>query len=280
MTERPVVHEWFDVAEVEPGVFAIAEPHHTERVVSYLIEGTERALLLDTGMGVAPLRPEVELLTTKPVTVLLSHAHFDHVGGAHEFAGLAPILIHELEASRLRAGLDAASLARFYGPESFPDGLPNWFDPATAGIPGVEPTRLVDAGEEIDLGDRRLEVLHCPGHAAGLLALLDRDRRTLYSTDVAYAGALYAHLPGVDLSAYAATLSRLARMVPDLDRLYPAHNERPLPTDILTRMMEAFDVVVAGRVPDDVRGDADVHVFDGFSILAPPRAVAVETCRL
>ncbi len=278
MAEPSAVHEWFDVAEVESGVFAIGEPKHTERVVSYVIVGSERALLLDTGMGVAPLRPVVESMTGKRLTVLLSHAHFDHIGGAHEFAGTAPILIHELEAPRLRAGLDSDYLARFYGPESFLGPIPAGFDPGTARIPGVEPTRLVVAGEVIDVGDRRLEVLLCPGHAAGLLALLDGERRTLYSTDVAYSGALYAHLPGVDLPAYGATLSRLAAMVPDLDRLYPAHNEHPLPPKILTRMSEAFDAVIAGRAEDDFRPNADVHLFDGFSILAPPRPRSVETC--
>ncbi|MBA3413712.1 MAG: MBL fold metallo-hydrolase [Chloroflexia bacterium] len=268
--------EWFRVSEPEPGVFAIEEPHHFERVASYLIVGSERAVLLDTGMGVAPLRPLVEALTDKPLRVLLSHAHFDHIGGTHEFAGSSPILIHELEAPKLRSGLGPEYLTKFYGPESLSGPLPAGFDPENATIPGVEPTALLRGGESIDLGDRVLDVLFCPGHAAGLLALLDRGRRALYSTDVAYAGALYAHLPGVDLAAYRETLATLAHLVPDLDRLYPAHNQRPLPAAYLSQMSRAIDAILAGRAADEARSDADVHRFDGFSVLVPPSTGAAE----
>jgi glyoxylase-like metal-dependent hydrolase (beta-lactamase superfamily II) len=270
VSEAEEQEAWFRVSEPEPGVFAIEEPRHSERVASYLIVGAARALLLDTGMGVAPLRPVVESLTDKPLTVLISHAHFDHIGGTHEFAESAPILVHEQEAPKLRAGLGPDYLTRFYGSESLSGPLPAGFDPAEATIPGVEPSVLLRGGETVDLGDRVLEVLVCPGHAAGLLAVLDRGRRCLYSTDVAYAGALYAHLPGVDLGAYRETLGDLARLVPDLDRLYPAHNERPLPAEYLTRMAEALDAIVAGRAPDGARPDADVHRFDGFTVLVPP----------
>ncbi len=276
MGESAGLGAWFRVSEPEPGVFAIEEPLHAEHVVSYLIVGRERSVLLDTGMGVAPLRPLVESLTDKPLTVLLSHAHFDHIGGTHEFVGVSPILIHELEAPKLRAGLGPSYLARFYEPESLSGPLPAGFDPAVAAIPGAEPTDLLRGGETADLGDRALEVLSCPGHAPGLVAVLDRQRRALYSTDVAYAGALYAHLPGVDLEAYQDTLAYLARLAPDLDRLYPSHNQRPLPADYLARMSRAVDAILAGRQADATQPDADVHLFDGFSVLVPPRPREVE----
>jgi len=243
---------------------------HRERVASYLIVGRDRAVLLDAGMGVAPLRPLVESLTDKPLTVLLSHAHFDHIGGAHEFAGRAPILIHEIDAPALRKGLGPESLTLWYRPELLSGPLPAGFDPDAATIPGVEPTALLRGGETIDLGDRVLEVLSCPGHAPGLVALLDRERRALFSTDVAYAGALYAHMAHSDLAAYRETLARLAGLTPALDRLYPSHDERPIRASYLPRMAEAIDAVASGRPPDEVRADAAVHEFDGFSVLVPP----------
>jgi len=78
--------DWYTVYRVEPGVFAIVEPRQFQEAISYLIVGTTRALLFDTGIGLVPLRPTVERLTTLPVTVLNSHTHFDHVGANAEFS--------------------------------------------------------------------------------------------------------------------------------------------------------------------------------------------------
>ncbi len=80
--ERVLSNEpWFEVYKVAPGVFAIYEPHQAEEVISYLIVGTKQALLFDTGMGIADIHKVVRQLTSRPVVVLNSHTHNDHVGG-------------------------------------------------------------------------------------------------------------------------------------------------------------------------------------------------------
>jgi hypothetical protein len=81
--------DWFQVYDVAPGVFAISEPRQYEGVTSFLVVGSERALLFDTGLGVARIGEVVRGLTDRPVTVLNSHTHFDHVGGNSEFAPAA-----------------------------------------------------------------------------------------------------------------------------------------------------------------------------------------------
>jgi Metallo-beta-lactamase superfamily len=77
--------DWFEVYRAGDGVFAIAEPFQFQEAISYLIVGTGRALMFDTGIGLVPIRPVVEQLTRLPVEVLNSHTHFDHVGGNAEF---------------------------------------------------------------------------------------------------------------------------------------------------------------------------------------------------
>src|ERR1700736_13874 len=80
--ERVLPNEpWFEVYKVASGVFAIYEPHQAEEVISYLIVGTKQALLFDTGMGIANIHKVVTQLTSRPVVVLNSHTHNDHVGG-------------------------------------------------------------------------------------------------------------------------------------------------------------------------------------------------------
>src|ERR1700675_1155537 len=81
----PVRSAWFEVYRIRPGVFALYEPHQAEEVISYLIVGSRKALLFDTGMGISSIRAVVRQLTRLPITVLNSHTHYDHVGGNREF---------------------------------------------------------------------------------------------------------------------------------------------------------------------------------------------------
>src|SRR5215470_14764125 len=76
---------WFEVYKVAPGTFAIYEPHQFEETISYLIVGTKQALLFDTGMGIGNIKTVVTRLTSRPVVVLNSHTHNDHVGGNWQF---------------------------------------------------------------------------------------------------------------------------------------------------------------------------------------------------
>jgi glyoxylase-like metal-dependent hydrolase (beta-lactamase superfamily II) len=51
----------------------------------YLIEGKEKAALIDTGVGVGDLKPFIRELTDKPLIVLVTHGHVDHALGAVSF---------------------------------------------------------------------------------------------------------------------------------------------------------------------------------------------------
>jgi glyoxylase-like metal-dependent hydrolase (beta-lactamase superfamily II) len=84
---------WFYTRNVAPGVWLVGEPQH---VYSWLVEGSERAVMLDTGMGILPIRPVAERLTQQPLSVVNTHYHFDHIGGNWEFEDRA---IHSIGAS-------------------------------------------------------------------------------------------------------------------------------------------------------------------------------------
>src|ERR1700741_5318401 len=84
--ERVFVHEpWFEVYKIQAGVFAIYEPHQAEETISYLIVGTKQAVLFDTGMGIGDIHSLVSRMTSRPIVVLNSHTHNDHVGGNWQF---------------------------------------------------------------------------------------------------------------------------------------------------------------------------------------------------
>ena len=262
-------HEWFDVREAEPGIFVIEEPNHVERVKSFLIVGEDKAILLDTGMGVSHIREVVETLSDLPVTVINSHAHWDHVGGNHLFAD---VLIHPAEADDLTKGFSNERMRAWFQPESLTGRLPEGVDLDTLEILPCAATGLLQEGQIFDLGNRVLEVLHCPGHSPGGIVLLDRANGILFSTDVAYKGYPYAY-DGDRVQTYHQSLVRLAKLAPELRVLYPSHNERSISPGLLPRMVEALERVIDSHASDRVDGDVAMYDYDGVGVyLFPARA--------
>jgi len=259
--------EWFEVRRPEAGVITIVEPRHEEQVKAYLVIGSTRAVLIDTGMGVGNIRSLVRGLTDRPLTVVNSHAHWDHIGGTHLFAGEAEIWVHAAEAPDLERGVNNQRLRGFLAPDRLVGAFPRGFDLASAVIPGVRPTRLLHGDETIDLGDRSLEVLAAPGHSPGGIVLLDRRNGILFSTDAAYPGALHAQLDHSDLTEYRRTMRMLAGLAPSLRTVYPAHDNSPMDPMLLLPMADALDAIGQGRAPDEVSGQTARYLFDGFSVL-------------
>jgi len=257
---------WFEVRTPEPGIFTIIEPLHEEEVKSYLIVGDERALLLDTGMGVGDIRVLTESLTDKPVFVVDSHAHWDHIGGNHLFD---EIWIHAAEADRLDAGVPNERLRRAFAPDQMKGPFPAGFDVDSVSFPPKPATGILQGGESFNLGGRSLDVIHCPGHSPGGIALLEPDRGVLFSTDVAYPCALYAFGPDADMAAYHASLTRLAALAPVLRAVYTSHCASPMDAALLPRMRDAMGEILSGREPDGAKDGIGQHLFEGFSVLTP-----------
>ena len=236
---------WFEVYRVQPEVLAIYEPGQFEEVVSYLIIGTERALLFDTGLGIGDIRSLAMGLTDQPVVVLNSHSHYDHIGGNHQFEFIyGPD--HPYTRERMK-GLDHEALAEAVSPGWIWKPLPAGFDPAVFANPGYQIDEFVVEGSVIDLGGRTLEVLMTPGHAPDSLCLLDRERRLLFTGDTFYPAPLYTHIAGSNFADYRRSAHRLAAMAPLVSHLLPGHNQGLLGGEYLIRMAEAFDQVAAGE---------------------------------
>lgn len=261
-------HGWFDVVEFPYGVTMIAEPGHYEDVKSFLVEGDERAAVLDTGMGFGNFKALVDSLSTKPPVVLLSHAHFDHIGDAWKYGD---VWVHPAEADDLRAGYPLERMRRWFDDE-FLTGipLPPEADPETAYIPGKEPEGLLNEGDVVDLGGRSLHVYHTPGHSPGGITLIDHANGLMFPGDAIYAGPMFAHNEYGDPEAYRVTLRRLAELADGVDVVYPSHNRVPLTPGDVGEMHRAYEEIYDGREPDERRDNCDVHSFDGFAFWMPP----------
>src|SRR5438094_691185 len=97
MLDLPVADPWFVVQRRSQGITLITEPHVHPllRCNVWHVRGRSQDLVIDTSLGIHPLRALVEEQTTNPLLAVATHSHGDHVGGMHEFSHRA---IHASEA--------------------------------------------------------------------------------------------------------------------------------------------------------------------------------------
>ncbi len=257
--------DWFEVYEVPPGIFAIYEPGQFEEVISYLILGSEKALLFDTGLGIGDMRKLVSELTDLETIVLNSHTHYDHIGGNHQFQD---IYATDTEYSRTNArGAPHEDVGEFVGEGWIWKETPENFSPERYRIEPFSITKTVSDGELIDLGDRTLEIIFSPGHSPDSLCLLDRQNRLLFTGDTFYPDALYVHLEDSDFGVYTESANRLAGLAEALDNILPSHNEPFLSSTYMVSMRDAFQSVREATTPFVLTDGDREYKFDGFSIL-------------
>lgn len=258
--------DWFEVYRVAPGVFAIYEPFQWQEVISYLILGSERALLFDTGLGISSISGVVSELTTLPVTVLNSHTHFDHIGSNAVFS---QVLAMNTDFTRQRAqGIAHEVVREEVSPDALCRPLPEGVDAETFHIAPFEITEFIEDGHRIDLGDRTLDVLSIPGHTPDAVALLDAEAGFLWTGDSFYEGPIWLFVEETDLEAYGRSVERLAALAPQLTTVFPAHNTPVAQPERLVELRDAFAQVQAGTVEGEDRGNGRVvYDFGAFSLL-------------
>jgi glyoxylase-like metal-dependent hydrolase (beta-lactamase superfamily II) len=256
---------WFEVYEVRKGVFAIYEPYQFEEVISYLILGSNRALLFDTGMGIGRISDVVAKLTRLPVMVLNSHTHFDHTGGNAEFAH---ILDPDTPFTRKNAEGQSNIFSRdALAPERICGKLPNGVRPDAYSIRPFHISEWVRDGQRLDLGNRELEIIFTPGHTPDSLCLFDRAHGLLFTGDTFYRGPIYLLTPETDFKMYAKSAARLAALRPAVKLLLPAHNVPVADPGYLEKLALAVQQVQSGNLKPSLKEGRREYSFDGFSLL-------------
>jgi glyoxylase-like metal-dependent hydrolase (beta-lactamase superfamily II) len=216
--------------------------------------------LFDTGVGLLPLKPVVERITRLPVTVLNSHTHTDHVGGNWEFSSVLAIDSEYTQANM--AGFENDRIGGDFVPEAFCKGVPEGSDISSFYTRPWKASRYVEDGEIIDLGGRRLEILHVPGHTPDAVALLDSDNRLLFTGDSWYDASLWLFVPETNLDDYETSISRLADLEGDVDFIFGAHNEARLDAGKLRIVQGALLKLRS----DDYTGEKDAYGRLAFEI--------------
>ena len=198
----------------------------------FLLAGTERALLIDSGMNIDNVRDIAAGLTGLPLSLLNTHADRDHIGSNEQFEAF---YMHPAEEPVYRR----------------------------SGKPGAI-LPVVD-GDVLDLGGRALRIIHLPGHTPGSIAVLDVQNRALISGDPIQAnGHIFMFGSHRDLEAYVRSLERLETLRDQFDEIWPSHGDIPIGPEAISRLREGARDVLAGKiqgVPTEMHGNA-IRVYD------------------
>ena len=221
----------------------------------FLLVGAEKAMVIDCGMGIGDLRGAIEMITDKPLVVVISHGHVDHTANARQFD---EVWIHPADAAApmpqelARRKWDTERIAaRQKGCIGAPYTMFNLYlrDPGPdEKMPVVHD--LYD-GQQFDLGGGRIvTAYHCPGHSAGEMVFLDSQSRSLFAGD-----ALNFNLGvgAVPVETTLRALKRIRDMGDRYDGIYNGHHDfralgAPLDDDCLPTVIELLEDAMAGHI--------------------------------
>jgi len=242
--------------EIVPGVYLIRGKFTAEFgfISSYLVVDGEEALLVDPGTVGDPgtdILKAISSLGLSPkralVGILCTHGHPDHVGGAYRLRRVsgAPLMIHGRDAEllenpdlfiqeRLRLNLGGRLAMKVDR------------SPLRVNYAGQEPDRILEHGDEINVGELSLSVVHTGGHSAGHCVFLERNRGLLFSGDEINnfpdeSRKFYVDLSG-SLTTKLSAIDRISSL--GIDYLLPAHDIPHILDDVGLQVSEIREGVV------------------------------------
>ncbi|MGC6174602.1 MBL fold metallo-hydrolase [Lacrimispora sp. 38-1] len=212
--------------------------------IMYLIEGTDRAALVDTCLGVKGLRKLVEELTQKPITVLLTHGHLDHALGAPEFDDVYMNskdneVYKQHSPLAERKGYIAANIG----------GMEEWLQNDDNFVPVTDPDfkELWD-GAIFDLGGITVEVYELAGHTKGTMVLLIAEKEILITGDACNTATFLFDDNSLTVDEYRKNLLRVENLIAGrYERCYFMHHEMVASRNLLENVIAVCDDILIGN---------------------------------
>ena len=236
---------FYHIEPLFPGMTRIWD---VARTAIYLVEGSEKAVLIDTGVGVGSLKSVVDGLTDKPVTVLLTHAHVDHALGA---AGFDDVRVSPDDRDVYKEHCN------FEGRKGYVQGcVMQGGDAALIGsvrdedylepVP-FEKFGVLQPGDKLDLGGVSVEVLRGAGHTPGSLTMLFPEWRVLLLGDACNQFTFLFDHWSSSLSDYRSMLTELKKETDGrYDRVILSHGSGDAPVNMIESAIEVCDEIIAG----------------------------------
>ncbi len=215
----------YKVKKLEEGLFSVS----SSAVLSYILLGKEKALVLDTAYGFGDLHAVVREITGLPLIVVNSHGHIDHTGGNFYFP--EHVYLHEADWDlykkhnspdfhrELEKTLRVVQRIAFW--KTILPKHPEENDKKRVSFSNFLPIR---EGDSFDLGGLHAEVVEIPGHTLGSTALFIPEKKLILASDGANAG-IWLFLPeSQNLSVYRNSLYKLRSLT--AERILTGHSEK------------------------------------------------------
>ncbi len=260
--------DFFKVEKVTDRVFRISG------LISefmYLVKGSEKALLIDTGCGAGNIGEFVRSLTDLPLTVVLTHGHYDHAGGAGRFdevwinpVELIPTPVHyqreatfeKLKASHPSLQPEDMSPDAMFVPAESPDGSGKKEDGARYTV-----YHALAPGMTFSLGGISVEAIPCPGHTPGIYCMLIVEDRLLLTGDACHSISYLFFDNALSIEEYRENLLALKRQEQRWDSLLLSHPVSAAPKTMLDEVIRLCGEILAGTTDEIPYPYQDKPVF-------------------
>jgi glyoxylase-like metal-dependent hydrolase (beta-lactamase superfamily II) len=216
-------------------------------------------------MGIARLQPVIQSITQTAVIVLNSHTHPDHTGANFEFDEIWGV--DTAFTKKNSKGVSGSSVQEWVKKDKICGELPAGFQPDDYRIRPFRISHFVKDGEQIDLGNKKLQIIFTPGHTPDSLCLLDREDRVLFTGDTFYLGPLYLYSPETNFAEYTRSVDRLVGLQNEFEILLTGHNVPEASGSALASLKEAIHKIKTGEVKAMEKRGLKEYFFQSFSIL-------------
>lgn len=247
----------------------------------YLVVGTEKAMLIDTGFGIGDLKGLCDELTGgKELIVVNTHGHPDHAYGNAQFE---KVYCHEYDAGMLKH--QNTGMWDYLFEDGDRKALPIWAEFEESDIIPYKPYQVIGCADGFcfDLGDgHEVELIHLGGHTAGSCGFLDKKNRCFFAGDdiinmrVGVFGGFgnAPHKEQCTISTMRNAFEALAKRLDEFDYVYPGHFVTKLENTAVTAMLEACNAICADPVgnasfvKDSPRGKQYFRAVEGLGTIS------------
>ena len=234
--------DWYEVYKLNKNTYAIYEPNQWQETISYLLIGSERAMLVDTLQGISNLKFVVDQLTELPIIVINTHSHYDHIGSNYQFDTIYG-LQNTYTANNAR-GLSNQELQGNVTPGSIWKNLPKNFSFEFYESKSYKIDKFVKNGDVIDLGNRKIEVILVPGHSPDSIILIDKKNRLMLTGDSFYPAPIYVYSDSSSFQDFFISSQIMFSYRDDVDYLLPGHNETMQSVKFLSELRSATMAII------------------------------------